>query len=197
MQASERIEHKDDIAHWARLLMRLPFVVIDTETTGLDETARIVSIAVIDREGRTLIDTLVNPECHIPAEATGIHGLNDADVAGAPTFSAIYPMLRRVLQARVWVGYNIDFDARIIRQDCERCGLPVCQPARLDDMPAYEDAMTAYAQFYGAFSSYHGNYKWQKLTAAADQCGITVSEAHHARADALTTLEVIRYLARY
>lgn len=197
MQAAERIERKDEISHWARLLLRLPFVVIDTETTGLDETARIVSIAVIDREGRTLIDTLVNPECPIPAEASGIHGLNDADVAGAPTFSAIYPMLRRVLQARVWVGYNIDFDARIIRQDCERCGLPVCQPARLDDMPAYEDAMTAYAQFYGAFSSYHGNYKWQKLTAAADQCGINSGEAHHALADALTTLEVIRYLARY
>jgi len=52
----------------------------------------------------------------------------------------------------------------------------VCQPARLDDMPAYAEAMTAYAQFYGAFSSYHGNYKWQKLTAAADQCGISSGE---------------------
>ena len=47
-------------------------VYLDTETTGLspDRGDRVVDIAMVDDLGNTVIDTLVDPERPIPAEAS-------------------------------------------------------------------------------------------------------------------------------
>ena len=39
------------------------FVILDTETTGLDDMGRIVELSCIDREGIVLVNSLVNPLC--------------------------------------------------------------------------------------------------------------------------------------
>ena len=69
----------------------LPAVVLDTETTGLDTTQdRIVEIAAVRLEGTTepvdRFARLLDPGVAIPASATGIHGIADADVEGAEHF---------------------------------------------------------------------------------------------------------------
>ncbi|MCX5250350.1 3'-5' exonuclease [Streptomyces sp. NBC_00201] len=46
----------------------------------------------------------------IPAEATAIHGITDAMVEGAPTFSEILPRLAEALAGRRIVIYNRDYD---------------------------------------------------------------------------------------
>src|SRR5699024_1581397 len=66
------------------------FAVIDVETTGLDpERERIVEIAIVraDAQGRPIDHwaTRLNPG--IPMRATHVHGITDADVAGAPRFA--------------------------------------------------------------------------------------------------------------
>ena len=38
------------------------FVVLDTETTGLDSRAEIVEISIIDKHGNTLFDSLIKPK---------------------------------------------------------------------------------------------------------------------------------------
>lgn len=53
------------------------FVILDTETTGLDEHDEIVEVAVIDMSGKVLLNTLVNPIQPIPYEATQIHGITN------------------------------------------------------------------------------------------------------------------------
>lgn len=58
-----------------------------------------------------LLDTLLNPGGEpIPAEATAIHGITDAMVVGAPTFSEILPRLTEALAGRRIVIYNREYD---------------------------------------------------------------------------------------
>ena len=55
--------------------------------------------------------------------------------------------------------------------------------------------MHEYAEFYGQKSD-RGGYKWQKLTAAAEQQGVIIEGTlHRALSDCLTTLGVIKAMA--
>ena len=65
-------------------------LILDTETTGLDDDAEVVELAVIDCAGTVLLDTLVRPSGPVPAEAAAIHGITDAMLADAPTWSEIH-----------------------------------------------------------------------------------------------------------
>ena len=73
---------------------------------------RIVEIAVIltDVQGRTQHEwsTRINPE--VPMAATEIHGLTDADVANAPTFSVVTNHIVGLFRGRAIVAHNAGFD---------------------------------------------------------------------------------------
>ncbi|MDN7472591.1 3'-5' exonuclease [Burkholderia orbicola] len=96
---------------------------IDTETTGLDHQAAIVEIAILDRAGAVLIDTLVKPAMSIPAAATAIHGITDADVAGAPTWNTIGPQVAELLVGRLLIAHNGAFDERLLYQTSRSHGV--------------------------------------------------------------------------
>lgn len=90
---------------WAQAILSDPeaYAILDTESTGLTSTARIVEIAVTTASGTVLLDTLINPGGEpIPAEATALHGITDAMVTapGVPTFSEILPRLTEALAGR-------------------------------------------------------------------------------------------------
>lgn len=75
-----------------------------------------------------------------------------------------------------------------------------CQPEATFnwDMFGNECAMLAYAEYRGVWNDYHGNYKWHKLSDAAERVGYTLPsgmKAHSALADCLMTLAVCRKLA--
>lgn len=165
-------------------------VIIDTETTSkYPRDARIVDIAVIDLYGKTLLNTLVNPGMEIPAEVTTIHGIGNADVANAPIFSEIYDALHTVLRGRHWVIYNSQYDEPIIDNRCMAHGKDMI--GRFD----VTCAMKTYAKFYGEAGRF-GDYKWQSLSKAVQQCGLPVDpNAHRALADCLMTLEVLKHMA--
>ena len=70
-----------------------PIVFFDLETTGTNiQNDRIVELSVVkifpggERQVKT---RLINPEMHIPEEASAIHGIKDEDVKDEPTFKAI------------------------------------------------------------------------------------------------------------
>ena len=75
----------------SRLRLERPLVVFDLEATGLNKrTDRIVSIALVRYEPSGSVEQvnyLLNPGIPIPEDSTAIHGITDADVAGAPTFA--------------------------------------------------------------------------------------------------------------
>lgn len=98
-------------------LQAVPFVVVDVETTGLVAGRdRVVEIAVVKvvlgQEPELLLDTLVDPG--MPLRGTEIHGLGDADVAGAPSFASLSGSLLSLLSNRVVAAHNAHFDWRFL-----------------------------------------------------------------------------------
>ena len=101
------------------------FVVLDTETTGLDSHAEIVEISIIDKQGRVLFDSLIKPKKPIPRDAQRIHGISNMTVSTAPSWAGVYNQVKEILTApgRTVVIYNADYDVRIIQQTCRLHGL--------------------------------------------------------------------------
>lgn len=159
-------------------------VYLDTETTGLspEKGDRVVDIAMVDDLGNTVIDTLVDPERPIPAEASGIHHISDEMVAGMPTMEALWPSIEEMTDGKRVVIYNAGFDTRFF-------------PNRLGNAASVECAMLRFAEAYGEPSQYGNGYRWQRLTLATDHIGYNwVGKAHRALADALACRAVWAWL---
>ncbi len=179
-------------------------LLLDTETTGLDDEDEIVDIAVIDHEGKVLLDTLIKPTIEIPHEAHEIHGISNNDVANAPTFADVLPELDQALRGQIVVIYNRDYDTRMVLQSAAARGLNFeawwWPPKDFDYMSRFDSgwycAMELYAEFYGAWNDYHGSYTWQSLSNAAHQCNIKIpANLHRAVGDAELTRLVLRHVA--
>ena len=96
-----------------------PVVFFDLETTGTNITRdRIVEISLIKvmPGGEELERTRrVNPEMPIPAEATAIHHITDADVASEPTFRQIAKSLAEIFSDSDIAGFNSNkFDVPLL-----------------------------------------------------------------------------------
>jgi len=175
------IKDRDNAILWARsILTRSDWVILDTETTGLDWDAEIVSVSVVAPDGAILLDTLVKPQKSIPPEATAVNHINDEMVSVAPTFDDVFLKLCAVLEEKLIIAYNVDFDRRLINQTCRRYGLPVEQIAS-----DWECAMLTYAKYVGEWRNYFGSYRWQALPKGD----------HTAGGDCLATLELIQRMA--
>ncbi|MBP8534063.1 3'-5' exonuclease [Streptomyces sp. MK37H] len=106
------------LEEWARDVLADPdTVILDTETTGLHDEARIVDLGGINAAGDVLMDTLINPGEPIPADATDIHGITDAQVSTAPSFAAVLDQLDAVLHGYRCVIYNQAFDVARLRHE--------------------------------------------------------------------------------
>lgn len=170
------------------LPLERPLVVFDTETTGTNSRSdRIVEIACvkIHPDGRREdFERRLNPGIPIPAGSTAIHGITDADVAGAPRFRDIAAELAAYLEGCDLAGYNIaGFDLPVLRAEFLRVGVPFeVTDRRLVDAQRIFFAreprhLAAAARFY---------------------CQSDHDGAHGARADAEMTLRVlVGQLERY
>ncbi|MFI5987117.1 exonuclease domain-containing protein [Streptomyces sp. NPDC051555] len=158
---------------WAAAALLDPTVVVlDTETTGLHGEARIVEIAVLSSGGEVLLDTLLDPGEPIPGDSSDIHGITDADVAGAgaPTFSEVLVRLADVLTGKRVLIYNDVYDVERLRYELtlhyarEQSLVEARELAAawLDGM-AFEDVMIPYSDWVGDWSDYHGGNRWQPL----------------------------------
>lgn len=173
------------------LIRRGEFVILDTETTGLNE-GEICQIALINARGEVLLDTLVKPTQPIPADATRIHGITNDDVAAAPDFRQLRPALVKLLTGRDVVVYNATYDRKMLHKSAEAAGLPH------EDYKAYSRwwcAMEAFAEVYGDWNSYRQSYRWKKLVEAAAYYKLPVQDAHSALGDCRMTLQVVRHIA--
>ena len=116
-------------------LIAINAVVMDTETTGLDAAnARIIEVGAVRLTGGRIADTpplrrLVRPDIPIPAESTRIHGFNDAAVADAPRFSAVWPEVAGYFDNTVLIGHSIGFDLAVLERECARANIPWREPA--------------------------------------------------------------------
>lgn len=158
-------------------------VIVDIETTGVDPFLdRIVEVAAIVAEGGAITrrwSSLVNPGRPIAAEATKIHGIDDASVADAPRFADVVGPLSEVIGESAIVGaYSAKFDKPFLAAEHVRAAgeLPWWLAAKvewIDPLP-----------FVWVADRYK---KGKKLSEACARRGIQLEDAHRATADAEAT----------
>jgi DNA polymerase III epsilon subunit-like protein len=154
---------------------------LDTETTGL-HGAEMVECAIIDDDGRTVLDTLVNPGRPIPPDASRIHGITDDMVKLAPPADAVRAFVLELVRHRPLVIYNAAYDVQFF-------------PGIHASAAAIHCAMLDYAPHYGDWNEYHQSWRWARLGAAADRCGhVADGPLHRARADTLACRTVWHWL---
>lgn len=163
------------------------FVALDTETTGLsvwrDSVVSIAAVEVVDGHpaAAPLIDTHVRPGRPIPAGATAIHGIADADVVAAPPLSALWRQLNVLFDDAVIVGHDIGFDVAILKREARRAALPWHAPSTLDTRALSMALEPRLAHL--------------DLEAVAVRFGVECGARHTALGDALTAARLFGRLA--
>jgi len=162
------------------------YLVLDTETTGLDvKTDSIISIGAVRMHGQRIyrdltIDWLVNPERSIPAASTRVHGITDDMVSDARRFDEVWPDLAQTLNGVVLVGHNIAFDIAHLRHAAAR--------ARVDWRPGYVlDTLLLMTAIDPRLDSL-------ELDALAAHFGVIIRGRHTALGDCLVTAEIFARL---
>jgi DNA polymerase III epsilon subunit-like protein len=189
-----RREKQAHICEWAhRYLQGSDFVVLDSETTGLNErgTDEIIELAIVSSSGTVLFSSLIQPQDLRRQDlATHIHGITQEQIQDAPRFPDVWPTIKVILRHyRSILVYNAAFDCDLLATTAKRYGYEV-PGAR------WTCLMEAYAVYHGAWHSYYRSYTWQKLIVACDVLGVErQGEDHRATPDALNTLGVLKALA--
>jgi DNA polymerase III subunit epsilon len=171
------------------LTLTRPLVFFDIESTGLDTiNDRIVEIAFVkcglDLRPIEQKHWLLDPGMPIPAAATAVHHITDADVKGKPKFKDVAAEMFAFVAGCDLGGYNLlRFDIPMLGMEFERAG--VVFP---EEQTKIVDAHTIFIK-----------QEPRNLTAAyALYCNKVLEDAHSALADTIATAEVFfGQVARY
>ncbi len=183
------IERKHAIEKANQILAKKP-VYLDTETTGLHETAEIVEIAIIDDEGNAIFESYVRPTQSIPPDAIRIHRITDDMVKKAPLWPTIWPEIRSILTENHSAIYNADYDLRVMRSSLKHYNLSWINQFQTSCI------MKLYAMFRGDWNPQYRSYRFYSLEDAGRQCRIPLSNTHRAKDDSLLARELLHYMAK-
>lgn len=103
------------------------YAIVDIETTGGNAShSRITEIAIVIYDGEKIVErweSLVNPEKFIPPAIFALTGIDNELVKNAPTFDQISDTVFEMLNDRIFVAHNVNFDYSFVRHELETSGL--------------------------------------------------------------------------
>jgi DNA polymerase-3 subunit epsilon len=119
---------------WSRAgIALMDFVALDVETANAD-LASICQIGLVEfRNGRIVQswDWLVDPEDDFDGMNVSIHGIDEAAVRGQPTWPALHPQIRAIVDDRIVVSHT-PFDRCSLQKVTEKYHLPPFKCTWLD-----------------------------------------------------------------
>ena len=154
------------------MLFSHPLAIVDLETTGgnlSQDRVTEIGLILVDGERVERYATLVDPERPIPPFITGITGIDDRMVAGAPRFAELAPDVLSRLQGRLLVAHNVRFDYGVLKNEFRRAGVPF----QARTLCTVKLSRKLYPQHYK-----------HNLDAVIERHGIVLPERHRALADA-------------
>lgn len=171
---AKNIEYNDYI-------MQNTFVVYDLETTGIDPSVdKIVEIGAVKIENGKVTQKFacfVDPEMHIPEEASKVNNITDDMVAGSPVIDDVIYDFLDFAKGCVISGYNnINFDNKFIAKEAKRFNL---------------DFGNENIDVYNLVRQKQVRAKNHKLTTVVEALGISLEGAHRAYNDAYATAQVL------
>jgi DNA polymerase III epsilon subunit-like protein len=164
----------------------IAWVIADTETPGLLVELGICEIALCEIDPLTLetlweIDSLIDPQNPIPAEATAIHGITDEMVADEPTMDEF---IEHRLKGR--------FDGRQIVVIAHNTSFDVPRLHLIGDITASVCTLFHSRQLIPKGIPGVDGPENHKLTTLREYFGFPENEAHRALADVYTTKRLLR-----
>ncbi|HTJ12133.1 MAG TPA: exonuclease domain-containing protein [Dinghuibacter sp.] len=156
------------------------YAVVDIETTGSHASEHgITEIGIVVTDGRQVVEvyeTLVNPEQPIPPFIQVLTGINNEMVAVAPRFEEVAPRVFELLQDKVFVAHNVNFDYSFVQHHLRHAGYGL-NTRKLCTVRLSRKVFPGLA-----------GYSLGKLTR---QLGVSMERHHRAGADAKATAEVL------
>ncbi|MBQ2007466.1 MAG: ribonuclease H-like domain-containing protein [Alistipes sp.] len=164
-----------------KLNLKRPIVFFDLETTGVDTAKdRIVEVSMIKimPDGEEIVRTRrINPQMHIPEQATAIHGITDDDVKDCPTFAQVAKSMAQFIDGCDFGGFNSNrFDLPMLVEEFLRAGVDVDFRRR---------------RFVDVQNIFHKMEQRTLVAAYKFYCDKNLEEAHSAEADTRATYEVL------
>lgn len=174
---------------WARSMLEKRPLVLDTETSGLEASHEVIELALVERDGTVVLDTLIQCQGEIPADATRIHGITHAMLSSAPAFPDVW---RRLLpyRDREIIVFNASFDIPLLAQTAARYQIAFPRLKSHCLMIQY----LAYA--VGVQKDGNQRESYRSLEAACKHFDIAVG-GHRALSDAQAAREVLCRLAEW
>ncbi|MBR4916825.1 MAG: 3'-5' exonuclease [Fibrobacter sp.] len=103
----------------------LKFAVVDVETSGgAGDQNRITEIGIALLDGNEQVGefhSLVDPCVPITPFVQNLTGITDEMVSGQPQFQAIAEKVAELLDGRIFVAHNVQFDCKVVRTELKRC----------------------------------------------------------------------------
>ncbi|HEY0896180.1 MAG TPA: exonuclease domain-containing protein [Sphingobacteriaceae bacterium] len=95
------------------------YAIVDIETTGGHASASgITEVAIVIHDGKEIVsryETLVNPRAASPIFIKGLTGISDEMVASAPEFREVAGAIFELLDGKVFVAHNVNFDYSFLK----------------------------------------------------------------------------------
>ena len=158
-----------------------PLAFFDIESTGLNpQLDRIIDLAIVKllpAGGRETVTFRVNPGVPIPPGSTRIHGITDADVAGAPLFRDVVRDVLAAFEGCDLAGFNVvRYDLVLLSSECARAGAPFEATGR---------------RIFDAQRIFHQRERRDLAAALKFYCNLDHEGAHGALADVEATIKVL------
>ena len=104
-------------------MFKLTFICLDTETTGLDETAEIIEIGMVKVVDGQIVDRfnqLIKPLKSIPENITQLTGIDNAMVCDQPSWSEVEAQILDFIGEDLLVAHNVSFDRSMLERHLGR-----------------------------------------------------------------------------
>lgn len=176
-------------------LQECPFVVFDTELSGLNARKDfIVSIGALKMTGGTIhiskeLYRLVRPAGEMTKKSVEIHGMTPGELEGQEDIEAVLPDFLEFVSDAVLVGHFINIDLKFMNRVLkDKYNYTLRNPA-LDTHTIHEWLYENGVEFK---KHYHGGSTKTDLFSVSQRYGITINSAHDALKDAFVTAQLFQ-----
>lgn len=161
------------------------YAIVDIETTGGHAAGHgITEICIVLHNGQEVesqFHTLINPQQPVPHFITALTGISNQMVADAPIFEAVAEPIFNLLQDRIFIAHNVNFDYSFVKHHLQQHGF---------DLQVRKLCTVRYARkVKPGFPTY-------SLGKLCRQLDIEMEERHRASGDAQATVKLFELLLK-
>jgi DNA polymerase-3 subunit epsilon len=125
-------------------------IYLTTKTTGVDQFAQVIEIAILDTDQSVLFHSQLMPSVAIDKEADRLDGLNLSALQGRPSWPEVVEKIQAIVKNRKIIIFDSLFEMRLLKQTCQAYSLPINW---IDNLAA-NCAMHLAANAYGVDNRY-------------------------------------------